>query len=75
MGQGVVLLSLMLANKCKGVPGSKPCGCQSTPTADAGNSREPDRPTNLVRPEAIDLYTSTLRNESCCVDFEESGPI
>ena len=74
LGQGFVLLSILLANKCKGVPGSKPCGCQTTPTANAGSSLETDRPINLVRAEAIDLY-STLRNESCCVDDEESGPI
>ena len=73
LGQGIVLLSLILENKCKGVPGAKPCCCQSTPTADSGNSREPDRPTNLVRQEANDLYPGTLRNESCCVEFEQTG--
>ena len=74
LGQGCVLLSILLAKKCKGVPESKPCDCQITPTVNAGSRLEADRPVNLVRTEAVDLY-STLENENCCVDLKENGPI
>ena len=74
LGQGCVLLSILLAKKCKGVPDSKPCDCQTTPTANAVSCLEADRPVNLVQTEAVDLY-QTLENENCYVDLKENGPI
>ena len=85
--QGAILLSLILESKGKGGPGSRICSCQGAPAADAsfggtGSSREPDsvwyardRPDNLVKHETIDLFMDTLRNESCSVQFDQTGPI
>ena len=74
MLQGCVLLSILLAKKCKGVPDSKSCDCQTSPTVNAGSRLEADEPVSLVRTEAVDLY-HTLENENCCVDLKENGPI
>ena len=74
MLQGCVLLSILLAKKCKGVPDSKFFDCQTSPTENAGSRLEADGPVSLVRTEAVDLY-HTLENENCCVDLKENGPI
>ena len=74
MLQGCVLLSILLAKKCKGVPDSKSCDCQTSPTVNAGSRLEADGPVSLVRTEAVDLY-HTIENENCDVDLKENGPI
>ena len=74
MLQGCVLLSILLAKKCKGVPDSKSCDCQTSPTVNAGSRLEADGPVSLVRTEAVDLY-HTIENENCDLDLKENGPI
>ena len=66
-------MSILLTKKCKGVPDSKFFDCQTSPTENAGSRLEADGPVNLVRTEAVELYT--IENENCDLGLKENGPI
>ena len=71
--QGCVLLSILLTKKCKGMPDDKFIDFQTSPTENAGGRLEADGPVNLVRTEAVELYS--IENENCDSGLEENGPI
>ena len=55
------------------MPDDKFIDCQTSPTENAGGRLEADGPVNLVRTEAVELYS--IENENCDSGLEENGPI
>ena len=55
------------------MPDDKFIDCQTSRTENAGGRLEADGPVNLVRTEAVELYS--IQNENVDLGLKENGPI